>query len=463
MPFQQVIRQFLTPEVFKQGHQAWDAVIAAASPKAQQQNDQQNDQQTITHQRERSECAWSLKAILWVLLLMIWDKGDEEDERFLDARAFYVSEHNHEKRPGATCKGFKKALERVPMPVFRALAARLRREIGEHWFDALRIEGWLPMGCDGTRLLCPRTAALERALGQSGKDESAPMMYVTALALLPLGLPWAWRLDKGTGNELQHLQQMLATLPEKTLLVADAFYVGFDLYNAILQSKSALLIRMSSRVTLYSESNVPMNRFREGWVHYWPKRAQDAGQPPLRFRLLRVGGKKCDVWLLTNLDKKELPRRRAKQIYRWRWRNEGMFRTFKGTLRKTKLRHRTPRRIFREAEGAMLALQLLMAMTIRMHEQEKVVASPRRMLLRIRAGMSRGIARLGPRQRQRYEEELEAIHNENPDRAINRTSAKAIRDWTRRKRHTPPKPPKRKKPTERQKARMNQKLNESTP
>jgi len=137
------------------------------------------------------------------------------------------------------------------------------------------------------------------------------MIYVTALALLPLGLLWAWRLDKGTGNELRHLQQMLPTLPEKTLLVADAFYLGYDLYRSILEARAAFLMRMSSRVNLYTESNVPLERFREGWVHYWPTNVQDRRLPPLRLRLIRIRGKKADVWLLTNLDKKELPRRRA--------------------------------------------------------------------------------------------------------------------------------------------------------
>jgi len=363
-----------------------------------------------------------------------------------------VAEHQHEKRPGETWEGFRQALRRMPIPVFRALAAGLRQEIGQQWIESLRIGGWLPIGCDGSRLECPRAEVLEARLGQAGKDGSAPMVYVTALALLPLGLLWAWRLDKGTGNELQHLQQMLPTLPKKSLLVADAFYLGYDLYRSILHpdADAAFLMRMSSRATLYSESNVPLDRFREGWIHYWPKEVQEKNGLPLRLRLLRVGGKKCDVWLLTNLDKQALPRRQAKKIYRWRWRNEGLFRIFKGTLDKTKLRHRTPALVFREAEGALIALQLLMAMTATMQEKEKTTASPRRFVLRIRGAMDGGLATLGPRQRQRYEEALEEIHDESP----NRTSKKTRREWPRRKPHQPPKPPKLKRLSQHQKDRL---------
>src|SRR5437763_9299684 len=94
--FPQALHQFLTPQVWKQGHQAWQA--------------------------KRSDCSWALKPILWVLMLMTWLKGDSEQDRFLQARNFFVAKHRHEKRPGATWAGVQRALRRVPMPVFRALA-----------------------------------------------------------------------------------------------------------------------------------------------------------------------------------------------------------------------------------------------------------------------------------------------------------------------------------------------------
>jgi hypothetical protein len=39
------------------------------------------------------------------------------------------------------------------------------------------------------------------------------------------------------------------------------------------------------------------------------------------------------VWLLTDvLDSKALSHAAAAQFYRWRWRNEGLFRTYKRTF-----------------------------------------------------------------------------------------------------------------------------------
>jgi hypothetical protein len=426
---QEALQQFLTPHVIKQGHQAW--------------------------QTKHHNCSWSLKALLWVMLLMTWGKGDSQNELFLGARAYFISKHQHEKRPGATWEGFRQALRRLPMSVFRALAAGIREQIGGYWIDALRIGGWLPIGCDGSRLACPRTAQLERCMGQASKDDSAPMVYLSALVLLPLGLLWSWRLDKGTGSEHKHLRQMLPTLPEKSLLVADAGYLSYALYRSIIQAQQGFLIRMSSRAYLLTEQNVPLVRFQEGWVWYWPGYAQRKGQLPIRARLLRVAGKGGDVWLLTNLDCKTLSRRRAARIYRWRWRNEGMFRTYKTTLQKIKLQHRTTALIFREAEASLLALQLLLATAVVKADQDgSSSASPRQMLLRIRGAMSNGIAELGPRQRHRYRQALEDIHREGP----HRTSSKTRRAWPRRKEHKPPKPPKLRRLSAKQNYRLRRML-----
>jgi hypothetical protein len=419
---QKALYQFLTPQVFKQGHQAW--------------------------QRSHYDCRWSLKALLWVLVLMTWGLGQSEAERFQTARAFYVARHQRSKRPGATWEGFRKALRRLPLRVLRAVAAGVRAQVAQRWLESLRIGGYVPIACDGSRLECPRSAELEARLGQAGKDASAPTLYVSALVLLPLGLLWSWRVGKGTASEHEHLTRLLPTLPERALVVGDAGYLGYDLYQSILGAKAAFLARMSSRAYLYTEARVRLERFREGWVYYWPGHAQKQRRPPIRARLLRVRGEKADVWLLTNLDRATLSRGQVGQIYRWRWRNEGLFRTYKRTLNKVKLQHRTVALSHREAEGSLLATQLLLAMTVL--QQERTGASPRRMLLQIRGHVAAGIAALGPRQRRWYVEALQEIHGETPDRTSNKTR----RPWPRRKKHKPPGRPNFRRLTSKQKTLM---------
>jgi hypothetical protein len=378
---------------------------------------------------------------------MTWCCGESEGERFASARAFYVAAHQRRRRPGQTLPGFQIALSRLPMRLLRALAAALRSVLAPYFLDGLRIgpAGYLPLGCDGSRLECPRAEQLQARLGEAGKPDSAPTVYVSALVLLPLGLLWSWRLGKGTASEHDHLRRLLPTLPRRALIVADAFYQGYALYADIVAARASFVVRLSSRSRLYREGGQPLERFRQGLVYYWPeKAAQEQGRPPLRLRLLRVRGPKADVWLLTDvLDPRELTHRQVAQLYRWRWRNEGLFRQYKRMLGKVKLQSRTVRLVHREAEGSLMALQLLLAWAApggSARGRGGVAAggaSPRRMLLRIRGGITAALRTLGPRQFAAYQEMLERVRSEERPR----TSPKVRQVWPRRKEHKPPKPP----------------------
>ena len=236
---------------------------------------------------------------------------------------------------------------------------------------------------------------------------------------------------------------MLSKLPTATLLVADAGYVGYELAQT-LSSRVSYLIRQCSLATLYTEQLTRLKKYRDGEVYYWPQEARKKGLPPLRVRLLCVRrkrqGKKTksqDVWLMTNvMDAKKLSMVQAGQYYRWRWENEGMFRTYKETLKKTKLESRTVKLIHREAEGSMLALQLLMAQgaLALKKSRRRGKASPRKILLAIRQEMQ---ACQGKR-RQNFGKRLTKAERENRQRQ----TPKEKRVWASRAQHDPPKPPK---------------------
>ena len=55
------------------------------------------------------------------------------------------------KRPGISVQGFEQALQKLPMPVLRSLAAAIRRRVQTLFGDRLRVDGFIPFGCDGTR------------------------------------------------------------------------------------------------------------------------------------------------------------------------------------------------------------------------------------------------------------------------------------------------------------------------
>jgi hypothetical protein len=418
-----IISQFLTPQVWKRAHQAW--------------------------QGHHTPSRWRLQAIVWVLLGMAWCLGDSVEERFVLARASYVAHHLKVRRPGETLAGFLHALADLPMPVLRALNCCMCEQFSELFVDAVRVGGWAPFACDGTRLLCPRSEELQRHLGAAAQEGSPPMLFLTALVLLPLGIPWTWRWGKGNADERRHLQSMLASLPAKSLLVLDACYPSYDLYERLKKAGLSFLVRVSNRSIFYpldgDRRTQPhqFKRMRDRLVQYWPNEAaREKNKPPIVVRLLRIRGKKCDVWLATNImDNDQLSRKTAAQVYRWRWRNEGLFRQYKHMMHKVKLASRSVALLHREGEGAMLALQMLLAHAAQMtHKGKKVVIvmdSPRRMLLIIRSAMTTALHRLGPGQLAMYQFLIAKVRAEERQRASSRTR----QIWPRRRDHKPPKPP----------------------
>jgi hypothetical protein len=190
------VRQFLTPLVWKQARQATS--------------------------RRRSVPRWDLQPLVLIMMAMTWTAGDSQSEKFETARGFYVACYHARKRPGTTLQGFQKALSRVPRRQFKALAAGVRQEIRARFAQRRLVDGFEPMGCDGSRIECPRTTELEARLRQAGKNDAAPTLWVTAFVHLSTGLLWSWQLGPGTADERMHLRRLLATLSPQALIVCDA-------------------------------------------------------------------------------------------------------------------------------------------------------------------------------------------------------------------------------------------------
>ena len=445
--FLECLGHFLTPQVWKQAQQAVP---------------------------RRRAWRWQTQPLLFVLLCMTWCTGDSLPERFETARAFYIALHQRRRRPGKTFAGFEKALAALPMPLLRAVASAVRGRLVGVFAACFTVDGFIPLGCDGSRLACPHSEELERRLNLGKKKKGkrrqkktataspqapaeqpregtaatktraagTPQLWVTAVLHLGLGVLWSWRLGTGNASEREHLRLLLDTLPRGALLVADAGYVGYHLMASLQAAGLAYLLRLSSCAPLYVPDK-SMVKNREGLVYYWPQEMQHQDLPPLPVRLWRLRGERGDIWLVTNvLDEERLPRRTAGKFYRWRWRNEGLFRTYKRTLGKVKLRSRTVVQVHREAEGSLLATQLLLAqgaLTQPATASGKIVpTSPRKVLLEIRTEI-RNITGmyLGPRQAKTYAERLAQAHW----RERQQRSRKIRRRWPGRQDHKPPRPP----------------------
>ena len=107
-----------------------------------------------------------------------------------------------------------------------------------------------------------------------------------------------------------------------------------------------------------------MSRFVAGQFWYWTDKAEKANKPALRVRVIRVAShkRKNDVWLVTNvLDASRLTAASAARLDRMRWESECFFKTSKRVVKDIRLVSRTTTMVVREAEGSLLACQLLLA------------------------------------------------------------------------------------------------------
>ncbi len=285
------MRQFLTPEVWKQ-------VKHAASQHGC-----------------RNGVRWTLQPLIMIAAIMTWCAGETDADRFVLSRSFYVQVHCPKRqRPGKALSGFCKALLRLPMPVWWAFCDAVRSRVFHLLADRMTMEGWLPLGCDGSRMECPRTAELEQSLGKSSKDKSAPTLWVIALVSLTTGvLPWhrrnsyepdapargvpqsprwrvglvcarmrnflagvilwSWRLGTSKTGERRYLIDLLETLPQavlqSVLLVCVAGYVGYDLFGHLLKQQCSFLIRLSPHELPRLARSVGRPRGGCFWLESW--------------------------------------------------------------------------------------------------------------------------------------------------------------------------------------------------
>jgi hypothetical protein len=419
------IRQFLTPEVWKQAHRAARQAGCRHNPR------------------------WTLQPLILIAALMTWAAASTDAERFVTARAFYVRVHCPKRqRPGKHFSGFYQAAQRLPVTVWWAVEAAVRDVIFHLLGERLSVDGWTAFGCDGTRLECPRTAQLEADLGPAGKRDSAPMLWITALVSLRTGVLWSWRLGPSKASERRHLLDLLEDLPRAALatvlLVCDAGYVSYDLLGTLLAQECSFLIRLSSKAQLYSDEGIEVSRFVEGVFWYWTDTAEKAEKPPLRVRVIRVSSprRKHDVWLVTNvLEPSRLPAASAARLYRMRWESECFFKTYKRVVKDICLVSRTTAMVVREAEGSLLACQLLLAQGAWALKtggaragRDADKCSAARVLREIRREFQACAAPLPKRSFARR------LHACGRDRGV-RTSAKVRKEHPRRKKHQMPAPP----------------------
>lgn len=169
------------------------------------------------------------------------------------------------------------------------------------------------------------------------------------------GLPWDWRTGPSDSSERAHLREMIDALPNDALVTADAGFVGYDYWKALLEGGRDFVIRVGGNVRLLKK--LGHVRESQGTVYLWPDRNARRSQPPLALRLVVVHDGRQSWSLITSVrSASRLSDRQIAELYRKRWGIELFYRHFKQTFGRRKLRSRTVEHVHCEADWCVVGL-----------------------------------------------------------------------------------------------------------
>jgi hypothetical protein len=379
---------------------------------------------------------WSPLAVALASILMSWDPAPTLAQRFENARGVLRGILPRRWRLGRTYQGFVKAMMRhsdaAMEPLLPHLRTLTREAAGRDW----TIRGLVPIAVDGSMVDAPRTMGNE-ALGFVGKDKCGPQIRTLLLIHLGAMLPWSFALGEARTSERALLHTVLPLLPENTLLVADAGFVGFDLLSMLKERGTHFLVRVGRGVRLLRDLGCYK---REGvsTVYLWPDARRQC--EPLVLRLIRVGS----VYLVTDItDPRRLSAKIAGDLYRRRWGIEVAFRSLKQTLEHCKVRSGTALHSMTELKWAIVGSWMLSLMGA--HQLARAGIPPRRLSLAKVISAVRA-ARAGHLSKRAFRTRLRGAVQDTYRR---RGSKKAYR-WPHKKRPPPPGAPQVTKATEAQ-------------
>jgi len=368
---------------------------------------------------------------------MFWVSGDGTRERFLRARQIVSRIHPRWKIP-VSLGGFLEAQERVWGQIHQELITRLRPD--PEWLEQWRVCGRLILAVDGSKFECPRTASNEATL--SGEALKTPQLFQTTVLHVGTGLPWDFAVGTGLESERRQFDRLLQSLPEGTVVVADAGFISYALCRSLMGSGHSFVFRVAGNMRLVeglssSCTEIPQTTGCD-LTCLWPK--EESEEQPVLLRRITIGNESgYPVVLVTNiLDPGTLPDSEVMQIYRHRWELELYYRTFKQTWKFATLRSRTPETAYHEQRWRFVACWALrrLSVGIRLNDGgEPKQVSQARLRRLIQSLLDDADAN---RDALPFDEELA---RQKLDTYI-RARPKSRRPWPRKSRHKEPKPPK---------------------
>jgi hypothetical protein len=331
--------------------------------------------------RGRPQATWQPRLLAATALLWATSDLPTLHARFVQARKVIAKVFRWRRAPGGSAQGFLKMLGKWQPELLGAVVPHLRRQMQEGAPAQWTTAGYVVFAADGSQVALARSQSLEaaftsprrrtrtarckrgtaargRAKKQTAtarhKKATSPQLWLTLLWHVGSGLPWAWRTGPAGARERDHLAAMVPELPAHALLVADAGFVGYEVWQTLLAAGHHFVIRVGANVRLLRQ--LGWTREHAQVVYVWPDYAARKQQPPLVLRLVVVQGGQQPVYLVTDLPQTRLSNHQVATIYGARWGVEVFFRTFKQTFGCRKLRSRAARNAQLELEWALVGV-----------------------------------------------------------------------------------------------------------
>jgi hypothetical protein len=351
--------------------------------------------------KARKDATWKPRMLALGALLLVTAGKETLSKGFEQSRKILAKVFRWQLEPGSSYQGFVKQLRKWHTDLMLVIPPHFQTRMQETLPGQWEVAGYVVFAGDGSRVELSRTRSLETAFsprkkpprtkqkkqrssaktsnkGRSkaaikksskqnsktipkaqsaesiAKKANSPQMWLTLLWHVGSGLPWDWRTGPSDSSERSHLEEMLPKLPENSLITADAGFVGYDFWSAILNAGHNFVVRVGGNVKLIK--GLGYARQHEHTVYLWPDKAVRKNQPPLVLRLIEVNDGKQSMYLVTNLLKSDLSDEQAAKIYQARWGIELFFRTFKQTFGCRKLRSRAAENATWELDWSLIGL-----------------------------------------------------------------------------------------------------------
>jgi hypothetical protein len=368
---------------------------------------------------------WSDRLLVLAALMMGWAGGNSLGERFALARACLLEIHPTRKRSGAGYNGFIDALSRHSTRLLNLLTDVFRRRMLEMAGTEYRTFGFIVFGVDGTKIQLPRSDSNLAHFGIANKKHSSPEMLLCGLFHVATRTLWAFARDIARGSERGLFASMLPCLPEDSLVLADAGFVGWNTMAALIEAGQHFVIRCGANVRLLRELGHAEEY--DGIVYLWPVKQQKKQVPPIMLRrvIVQDGKGRCMCLLSNVLDADQLSDRQIIQLYAMRWHVEVSYRWLKGSLNGRKMLSTSAAHAGLEMDWTLMSLWALTLISLAQGIPGNQL-SLAGMLRTVRAAMTR---RRLPNRR-RLTAQLRRMRRD----AYRRPKVKSKRHWPRRAR-----------------------------